>query len=337
MVMRRVIAICIALLLAGAVTLSISRPGGNIFAAANQMTADELEKALGPVPKPSKHYRIGAIEKTLINEHWQEMKKGYEDAAKKYGITVEVGAVDTEQDLMKQLNLAETFIAKGYDALAVSPLTASNLVPALEKARKKGIPILNVDDSRITEVPVTAFVGADHRLMGVYAADYFGKHIKSGKVALIEGMAGSPASQQRVAGFTETIKKYPGLKLVASQPGNWDRVQAMNAATNIIRVHPDLKAIYACNDTMALGVVEAVINAGKAGKIMVIGTDGVPDAIKSIREGKMTGTIAAFPYEMGRIATEVAIRVLEGQKVPPVIVSPMVLVTKDNVDKYFKK
>lgn len=297
----------------------------------------DLSKKLGPVPKPTKTYTIGCIEKTLINEHWQEMKKGYEDAARKLGINVEVSAVQSEQDLVKQLDLTESMLSKKYDAICVSPLTASNLVPALEKASKAGMPIINVDDSRITEVPVTSFVGGDHKLMGVYAADYFGKKIKSGKVALIEGMAGSPASQQRVEGFTETVRKYKGLKLVASQPGNWDRIQAMNAAANIIQVNPDLKAIYACNDTMALGVMEAVINANKKGKIMVIGTDGVPDAVQSVREGNLTGTIAAFPYRMGEIAIEVALRALQGQKVPPVVVSPMVLVTKDNLSKYFKK
>jgi len=324
--MKRVVAVFLGVVLVLVMVVSF-------FAQSVQW--DELETLFGPIPKPSKTYKIGCVEKTLINEHWQEMKKGYEDAAKRLGVVVEVAAVQSEQELVRQLDLAESMLQKDFDALCVSPLTSSNMVPALKKAVERGIPVINVDDSRVTEIPVTCFVGADHKLMGVYAAEYFGEHI-NGKVALIEGMPGSPASQQRVEGFTETIKKYPNLELVSTQPGNWDRMQAMNAAENILQVHPDLKAFYACNDTMALGVAEAVINAGKEGQIMVIGTDGVPDAITSIREGKMTGTIAAFPYRMGEIAIEVALRILEGQKVPPVVISPMVLITKDNVDEYFK-
>jgi len=307
------------------------------IATGQTINSDQLEKTLGKV-KASKRYKIGAIEKTLINEHWQEMKRGYEDQAKALGVDVEVGAAKTESSLTEQLDLAETMLSKNYDALCVSPLAETNLVPALEKAAAKKVPIINVDDARITSVP-NVFVGANHKQMGVLAGEYFAQAFKGKgpvEVALIEGMSGSSASIQRVAGFKEAVSKSPDLKLVASQPGDWDRMKSLNAMENILQAHPNVKAIYACNDTMGLGVMEAVINAGKKGQIMVIGTDGVPDAQRSIKAGEMTGTIAAFPYAMGQIAAEVAVRLLEGQKVPEVVVSPMVLVTKENYSKYFK-
>ena len=102
-----------------------------------------------------------------------------------------------------------------------------------------------------------------------------------------------------------------------------------------MRANPDVKAFYANNDTMALGVAEAVANAGKQGQIIVVGTDGVPDAIQSVRDGSMSATVASFPYEMGRTALEVAIRLLEGQDVPGTVVSQQELITAENVDEYF--
>ena len=298
---------------------------------------DQLDKLLGPV-KASRHYTIGAIEKTLINEHWQEMAKGYQDEAKILGVTVDVGAAKTESSLTEQLDLAETMLSKNYDALCVSPLAETNLVSALEKAGARKIPIVNVDDARITAVP-NVFVGANHKQMGVLAGEYFAKVYKGKgpvEAALIEGMSGSSASIQRIQGFKEAVSRSPDLKLVASQPGDWDRMKSLNAMENILQAHPNVKVVYACNDTMALGAMEAIINAGKLGQIMVIGTDGVPDAQQSVKAGQMTGTIAAFPYAMGQIAAEVAVRLLEGQEVPEIVVSPMVLVTKDNYSKYFK-
>lgn len=336
MKIARMVAICMLALVfaSGAVW---AQQGSVKIAMGKTVNWDQLDKMLGPV-KASKRYTIGAIEKTLINEHWQEMAKGYQDEAKALGVNVEIGAARTEASLTEQLDLAETMLSKNYSALCVSPLAETNLVSALQEAASKKIPIVNVDDARVTSVP-NVFVGANHKQMGVLAGEYFAKAFKGKgpvEVALIEGMSGSSASIQRVEGFKEAVGKSPDLKLVASRPGDWDRMKSLNATENILQAHPNLKAIYACNDTMALGVMEAIINAGKKGQVMVIGTDGVPDAVKSIKDGEMTGSIAAFPYAMGQIALQVAVRLLEGQEVPEIVVSPMVLVTRDNVGKYFK-
>lgn len=292
----------------------------------------ELPKKLGNVPKASKKYKIGVVLKTLNNEHWQEMKKGYEDAAKKYGVNIEIQAAKDEGDLTGQLNLAETMLNKGYDLLSISPLSTTNLLPVLNNAKSRGVPVLNVDDSRVN---AHVFVGGDHREMGVLAADYIHKLLPNGgKVAQVEGLSGSPAAIQRTEGFKNALKKYDNLQLVASQPGNWDRLKAQEVATNILKAHPDIKAFYANNDTMALGVVEALKNAGKK-DVIVIGTDGVPNAISSIRKGELTATIGTFPYYMGYTAVEVGLRVLEGQKVPNTIVTKQLIVDKENVDEHF--
>lgn len=300
-----------------------------------KLNHNELEKELGEVPNPSKKYKFGVVLKTLNNEHWQEMKKGYEEAAKKYGVDIEIQAAKDEGDLTGQLNLAETMLNKGYDLLSISPLSTTNLQPVLNNAKSKGTPVLNVDDSR---VDANVFVGGDHREMGVLAAEYIHKLLPNGgKVAQVEGQSGSPAAVQRTEGFKNALEKYDNLQLVSSQPGNWDRLKAQEVATNILKAHPDIKAFYANNDTMALGVVEALKNAGKLDDVIVIGTDGVPNAISSIQKGELTATIGTFPYHMGYSAVEIGIRLLEGQKVPDTVVTKQLIVDKDNIDEHYSE
>ena len=308
------------------------------IAEGEQVGSSELEALLGPIPTPSSDYTIGAILKTLINEHWQQMREGYLDAAEELGLEVEVSAASSESALTEQLDLVETMLSRNYSALSVSPLAETNLVPALETAFARGVPVVNVDDARITDIP-NVYVGANHRTMAVLAAEYFADYFQGEgtvQVALIEGMAGSSASIQRVEGFTETVAEADNLELVSSLPGNWDRVESLNAMESILQSNPNVRGVYAANDTMALGAMEAIINAGLEDQILVIGTDGVPAAQESIREGLMHGTVAAFPYEMGRIAVEVSLRLLEGQTVPAVVTSPMTLVTAENIDEYFE-
>lgn len=296
---------------------------------AEELTAEEVDAELGAVPEPSEPYRIAAIEKTLINEHWQQMQAGYEAAAEEYGVEVVVQASTDESDLTGQLALAENMLGQDFDAFSVSPLSDSNLQPFLDRAAEQGLPVLNVDDSR---VDARVFVGSDHRQMGVLAAQEIAERMPDGgEVAQIEGQAGSPAAQQRIEGFTGELENHEGLELVASVPADWDRQAALDAATNLLQSNPDLQAFYANNDTMALGVVEAVRNEGRD-DVIVIGTDGVPDALDAIEAGEMTGTVASFPYQMGYTAVEMAIRLLEGQGVPEVVISRQEMVTADNVD-----
>ncbi len=298
-------------------------------------TLEGIEAKYGPV-KASKEYLIGVVVKTLVNEHWQLMKAGYEAMAKDLGVKVEIVAADSEANLGQQLDFAQTLIGKGIDALCVSPLSVTNLYPALEDAVADGIPIINVDDARVTDVPAV-FFGGDHRQMGVLAAEYMIKHLPAGsKVAMVEGQAGSNAGNARKDGFHNTIQNSK-LELVSSQPGDWDRVKALDAATNILQIHSDIKGIYAANDTMALGMIEAMGGASVEAGIIVIGTDAVPEAIEAVRNEKLHATIAQFPYEMGYNGLALAVRALEGQELPDEIQAPIDLITSDNVEEKFPK
>ncbi len=275
---------------------------------AEKIQSVDLEKSFGPVPAPKKPLRFAYITKTLINEFWQDVAAGIKNEASKYNIRVDVQAPKDESSLVEQLNLAQTILSQKPDALLLSPQSDSNLVPAIQAAKKLNIPTVIIDDAR-TEGAST-YVGTD-------------------QVAI-----GAPNARKRIQGFTETVKKYSNLKLAASQPGNWDRMTALNVTSNILRQHPDLAGIYANNDGMALGVFEAVKNAGKQKQVAVVGTDGIREAKRSVGAGEMRATVAEFPYDEGVLGVQMALRLLACQAIPPWVVSPQAVITADNVKDF---
>jgi len=256
--------------------------------------------------KADRNYKIAVILKTLANSFWVDMKNGVEEEAARLGVTVDIYSVSTEGDIQGQLSLLETILSKDYDGIALAPITPTNLIPGIVKATKKGIPVVNLDESVDRDSlyraggALAGFVNTNNFNVGKQAAEFVAEKLNnSGEVAVIEGMAGNKSGEDRKNGFIEGIKAYKNIKLVSSQPANWDRMMAVNVASNMIQRFPNLKAIYCANDTMALGAVQAVASANKTGKIMVVGTDGVPEALQAVKEGRLSATIAQDPYNIG--------------------------------------
>lgn len=300
---------------------------------AERAESSDLDAKFGAIPAPQKELHFAYVTKTLINEFWQDVASGIKAEAAKYHIRTDVQAGKDESSLIEQLNLAQTMLSRKPDALLLSPQSDTNLAPVIEAAKKQNIPTVIIDDAR-TE-GASSYIGTDQVAIGSKAAEYLHQIYPSGgDVAQIEGQAGSPNARKRIQGFEDTLKTYPNLKLVASQPGNWDRLTAMNASTNILRQYPQLVGIYANNDGMALGVVEAVKNANKLAQVAVVGTDGIRQAKKSIADGEERATVAEFPYEEGILGVDIALRLLGCQPVPPWVVSPQAIITKENVDKF---
>lgn len=295
--------------------------------------ATTLDSLFSGLEKPDKHLRFGVVLKTLTNEYWQEVERGMKAAAKKYGIDLTVQAAAGESAQSQQLSIAQTMIGQRFDAFLVSPESTSNLTPAIKQMQAKGLPIVNVEDAR---VDATTFVGPASLVEGGKAGEYIAAELpKGGKVAQIEGAAGSNAAQLRTRGFKEAINKAGDLKLVASVPGDWDASKAYNAASSLLKANHDLAAIYANNDTMALGVVKAVADAGRTGRVTVVGTDGVPSAIKAIRSGTLSATTTPQPYSQGYWAVQSALALVQEKDVPAFVLTSAVLVDKKNVaEKY---
>lgn len=296
----------------------------------------QLESKYGPMPKVDTKLKIGGVSKTLTNEYWRSLGQGYQNVAKKHGFTTEYQAAANEDDQLGQLSIAETMISQGFNGLLVSPQTDINLEPALENAKSKNIPVVNVNDAVMPNAQY--YVGNVQKDNGVRVAKWFIQHYpQGGKVAVIEGQPGVYAAGQRTRGFKETIEATGKFKIVASVPANWSREQAYNAASTILQQHPDLVGFYANNDTMALGVVEAVHSLNKSEQTKVFGTDGISDAYASIKRGELTGTVDSFPVLTGEVAMDVMLRLIDGQKLSRVISTPQALITKDNADAFSTK
>nr|WP_296066614.1 substrate-binding domain-containing protein [uncultured Actinoplanes sp.] len=295
-----------------------------------QVEGVKLNSQLGDLTAQKK-YRIALVLKSLTNQYWQGIQKGAQAAGQKLGVDITVQAASSESAQTEQLTIAQTLVGQKFDAYVVAPESTSNLTPALGQMQGQGAPIVNVDDARVA---ATTYVGPDHALDGSQAASELAKLFpEGGQVAQIEGQAGSSAAILRIKGFKEGVAKDAKLKLVASVPGDWDADKAYAATQQIIRQYPNLKGVYANNDTMAIGVAKAVQASGK--KIAVIGTDGVPEAVAGVRSGSITATVSPLPYYEGYWAVESAVRLLEGQQVPQWVVAPAQLITKDTVSDYY--
>ncbi|MGY2292091.1 D-allose transporter substrate-binding protein [Pseudomonas sp. SDO528_S397] len=245
--------------------------------------------------------------KTLANPYWSAMRDGIEQEAKKQGVQVDVFAAASEDDIQGQQRLVEDAINKHYKAIAVAPITAVSLVQSIAAANKKGIYVVNLDEKvdlaqlKAAEGSVVAFLATDNHAVGAKGGQFIVDQLgaQGGKVAIIEGKAGNATGDARRDGAAGAFKAGSNIQLVASQPADWDRSRALDVATNILQRNPDLKAFYAANDGMALGVYQAVRNADKQGKVLVVGTDGTPEALDSIKHGELTATVAQDSAAMG--------------------------------------
>jgi ribose transport system substrate-binding protein len=320
-------------LLFGASAFAKSSCSAYPSASVAKIDSTALDAKFGPLPTPPSGLHFAYVTKTLINEFWQVVAAGVKADAAKYGIKVDLQAANDEASLIEQLNLAQTVMSQKPDALLLSPESDSNLVPAIQAAKAENIPTVVIDDARTAGA--SAYIGTDQVGIGAKAADFLHQlYPNGGKVAQIEGAAGSPNARMRIKGFEDELKTFPNLQLVASQPGNWDRLTALNAAANILRQHPDLVGFYANNDGMALGVVEAVKDAGALTKVAVVGTDGIPEAKKSIEAGELRATVAEAPFTEGVLGVQVALRLLDCQPIPAWVLSPQVVITKDNLSDF---
>lgn len=287
------------------------------------------------IPKPADGTMIGAVAKNFQNEYWRTLQEGYAEAeatAKAAGlnITVDVqGALD-ENDEQGQLAIVNNMINKKYSALLLSPISDGNLVPGVESALEKNIPVINVNDGLIKNAP--NFVGPKADQNGELAAEWIsGKLGGKGQVAVVIGMPKAFAARQRTLGFENWMTaNAPEIEIVAKQNADWDRNKAKELTTTWIKNYPELKAIFCNNDGMALGVVEAVKESGK--DILVVGVDGIGEAYDSIRKGELSATIDSFPFYKAQISVECGLRVLGGQQLPRVIWTPQALIDSTNVD-----
>lgn len=281
--------------------------------------------------------RVALVMKTLNNPFFIDMQRGAEQAAKDLNVDLVVQAAERETDVERQMQIVENLIQAHVGALALTPSGSREVVPVVGKANQANIPVVIVD-TRLDQkaaadagVKTASFVGSDNYKGGQIIGGYLVK-VSNGKarVAVLEGIPGHETGDSRVRGFRDAIKGAPGVTIVASQPANWERDQGFNVFQNILQAHPDVDTVFACNDIMGLGAIEAIAAANKSGQIRVLGFDAIDDARKAITDGRMAATVAQYPDEMGRAAIEAAVKAMKGEPVPADIGVRIGLITKDN-------
>jgi ribose transport system permease protein len=272
--------------------------------------------------------KVGLSLSTLNNPFFVQIKSGAQQEAKKLGVDLTV--TDAQNDASQQANQLQNFTSSGLGSIIVNPVDSDAAGPAVRSANKAGIPVVGVDRG-VNKADTAALVASDNIAGGKLGAKAMAEKLGGkGKIVILQGLAGTSASRERGAGFAEGLKDYPGIKVVARQPADFDRTKGLDVMTNLLQAHPDIQGVFAENDEMALGAVKAL--GSKAGKsVSVIGFDGEPDGLKAVANGTMYASVAQQPKELGRIAVENALKAAEGKKVDKTVMVPVKVVTKENV------
>ncbi|WP_370511070.1 ribose ABC transporter substrate-binding protein RbsB [Bacillus badius] len=266
--------------------------------------------------------KIGLSVSTLNNPFFVSLKDGVVKEAKKN--QMETIVVDAQNDSAKQINDVEDLIQQGVDVLLINPTDSSAISTAVQSANAIGIPVITLDRSA-EKGDVVTLVASDNVKGGQMAGDFIVEKLGEGaKVAELEGVPGASATRERGKGFHLTADKK--LEVVAKQSADFDRTKGLNVMENILQGHPDIQAVFAHNDEMALGAIEAIASSGK--EILVIGFDGNDDAIKSVKAGQMAATVAQQPELIGQLAVQAAADTMKGKKVEKAIPAPLKLVTE---------
>ncbi|MEU8565084.1 substrate-binding domain-containing protein [Streptomyces cyaneofuscatus] len=272
--------------------------------------------------------KVGMSLSTLNNPFFVQMKDGAQAEAKKAGIDLTV--TDAQNDASQQANQLQNFTSSGVSSIIVNPVDSDAVGPGVRSANKADIPVIAADRG-VNKADAATLVASDNVAGGKLAADALADKLGGkGSIVILQGTAGTSASRERGAGFAEGLKAYPGIKVVAKQPADFDRTKGLDVMTNLVQSHPGITGVFAENDEMALGAVKAL--GSQAGtSVSVVGFDGTPDGLKAVEAGTLYASVAQQPSELGRIAVQNAVKAAKGEKVEKTVKVPVKVVTRENV------
>ena len=265
----------------------------------------------------AKTYKIGFSVKTLTNEPFQAfiadmIKTKVEEA----GCEFVLATTSSAEDVAQQVSQIEDMLQSGIDALIVNPLDSSAVIPALEKCKEAGVPVIMVDsgpaDGTDESLYVT-YIGTDNYAGSKTAAEKMVEELNGeGKVVIVRGVSGNTAGEARANGFKAGLEG-SNVQLVAEQPGNWSNDDALQAMENMLIANPDLNGVYSCSDVMLDGILEAIENSGRD-DILIYSFDGLSNGCQLVLDGKVNATMQQYPAVMGELAVEYILQILNGEK-----------------------
>lgn len=275
--------------------------------------------------QPEQKKVIGLSVSTLNNPFFVDLRDGAKAAADAAGM--ELVVIDAQDDAAKQLANVENLIQQKVSVIIINPVDSKAVVPAVEAANAANIPVITVDRSAAGG-KVTAAIASDNAAGGKMAGQYIiDKLGGKGKVAELQGIPGTSAATDRGSGFNDVIKTAASISVVARQAADFDRAKGLKVMENILQANPEINAVFAHNDEMALGALEAIKASGRKG-VIVVGFDATPDAVKAVNEGTLAATVAQKPKEMGKIAVETAQKVMANESVQASIPVGLELIVK---------
>lgn len=283
--------------------------------------SDEAEEGTG-----DSDVTIGFSVSTLNNPFFVTLADGTEAAAEEAGYDIITS--DAQDDPTKQLNDIEDLLQQGIDVLIVNPVDSEAIVSAVESANNADIPVITVDRSS-EGGEVVAHIASDNVAGGEMAGEFIVEQLgEEGKIVELEGIPGASATRERGEGFHNIIDGIEGLEVVATQTANFDRTEGLSVMENIIQGADDIDAVFAHNDEMALGAVEALEAKGMLEDVLVVGFDATDDAVAAVEDGRMEATIAQLPELLGETALEAAGKVVDGEEVEEFIPVELELVSQ---------
>jgi ribose transport system substrate-binding protein len=287
----------------------------------------------GPPEKPSAPSRtIGASLLTMLNPFFKEIGDTMAAEGKKRGF--EVIALAGELDPARQKDQVKDFLVKKVCAIVLTPCDSKSIGTSVAEANAAGVPVFTADVACVAPgARVVTHVATDNleggRLAGRTMAEMLGG---KGKVALLDHPE-VESSQLRSKGFREEIAKAPGISIVANPPGMGDKARSRAAAQDVLQAHEDIDGFFCSNDPSALGALAAIEEAGRAGRVRVIGFDGQLEARRAVKEGKLYATILQYPSKIGQMTVDAIDRYMKGEKVPPEMLIPTSAYRKAEAEK----
>ncbi len=311
---------------------------GRLLAVALFATATTLTPLLSFQAQAADKPKVALVMKSLANEFFLTMEDGAKAYQKEHADQFDLisNGIKDESDTASQIRIVEQMIVSKVDALVIAPADSKALVPVIKKAMDAGIKVINIDNqldagvlkSKNIEVP---FVGPDNRKGAQLVGDYLAKKLAAGdQVGIIEGVPTTTNAQQRTAGFQDAMQAAQ-IKVVSVQSGNWEIDKGNAVASAMLNEYPDLKALLAGNDSMALGAVSAVRAAGKTGKVMIVGYDNINAIKPMLKDGRILATADQFAARQAVFGIEAALKSIKGEalgSVEGVIQTPVELVTQ---------
>ncbi len=277
---------------------------------------------------------IAVFTKNRTNPAYEAARLGAERTARRNEARILHFVPAKPDDVEEQIALVEQAIAARPDAVVFVPVHLTALNASVRKLNAAGIPVVNYLN-RLAEGRFVSFVGSDDYQLAREIAAYLFRHLGGkGDVVMMEGVPGAVTSRERVRGFLDAVRECPGVRIVTTLTGDYQQETARRVMAEWLGSSPRMDGVLSANDVMSLGILSALEAAGR--RVPVIGVNALPEAIDSIKAGKLLATVDFDALKIGCIATEAALRHLRGEPVPAEIILPVSIVDRSNYQPWDK-